>query len=102
MKNRRVNACDRRNRTEDERTSEAARLAEASATAAAAVVAAVQATDIHYMRTAIDEIKAKLEKDYITRIEFEPVRKIVYGMIGIILVAVAGAVITLVIADTSK
>ena len=34
---------------------------------------------------------------YVSKVEFEPVQKIVYGMVGIILVAVIGALVALVV-----
>ena len=34
---------------------------------------------------------------YVTKIEFSPVKKIVYGLITIILIAVVGAIVSLVI-----
>jgi hypothetical protein len=46
------------------------------------------------------EIKVKLESEYVTQDEFEPVKKIVYGMVGVILLAVIGALITLVLRQT--
>lgn len=43
------------------------------------------------------DIKNKLEADYVTRQEFDPVKKIVYGLVSVILLAVVGALVTLVI-----
>lgn len=43
------------------------------------------------------DIKSKLERQYITREEFDPIKKIVYGFVGIILVAVATAIVALVL-----
>ena len=45
----------------------------------------------------VRDIKEKLEKNYVTQDQFEPVKKIVYGLVGLILVAVVGALIGLVI-----
>jgi hypothetical protein len=45
----------------------------------------------------VRDIKDKLEKDYVTKEEFTPVKTIVYTMIGVILLAVIGALIKLVI-----
>ena len=53
--------------------------------------------DVTYIKETVVEIKHNLEKDYITRDQFEPVKKIVYGMVAIILTAVVGALITLVV-----
>ena len=38
----------------------------------------------------IDEIKVKLEKNYVSQEEFKPVKQVVYGMVSIILVTVVG------------
>lgn len=45
----------------------------------------------------LDEIKAKLEKNYVTAEEFKPVKTIVYGMVSMALIAILGAVISLVV-----
>lgn len=58
---------------------------------------ALMAQDIKYIKEDVTEIKLKLEKDYVTREEFEPIKKVVYGLIGLILVAVVSALIGLVI-----
>lgn len=58
---------------------------------------AVIANDISYIKGEIKEIKEKLEGDYVTHQEFEPVKKIVYGLVGITMVAVLGAILALVI-----
>jgi len=57
----------------------------------------VIATKIDYIQRDVAEIKEKLEKDYVTRDEFDPVKKIVYGMVGLVLVAVVSALIALVV-----
>ena len=69
-------------------------------TAAAAAAAAVVANDIIHIKTEMTEIKSLIEKmdsKYLTRREFEPVKTIVYGLVSIILIAVAGALIALVV-----
>lgn len=58
---------------------------------------AVIANDISYIKRDLTDIKAKLEANYVTHEEFEPIKKIVYGLVGLILVAVVTAVLTLVI-----
>jgi tetrahydromethanopterin S-methyltransferase subunit B len=47
--------------------------------------------------TAVNDIKEKMEKHYVSVNEFTPVKNLVYGMVGIILMAFVGAIITLVI-----
>jgi hypothetical protein len=41
--------------------------------------------DIKYIRKNVCEIKLALEKNYVTKAEFTPVRRLVYGTIGVIL-----------------
>ena len=45
----------------------------------------------------IRDIKLKLENDYITRNEFDPYKRIIQGLVALVLTAVVGAVLTLVI-----
>lgn len=45
----------------------------------------------------VKKINETNEKKYVTMIEFEPIKNIVYGLVGVVLLAVAGAVIALVI-----
>jgi ABC-type phosphate transport system permease subunit len=45
----------------------------------------------------LDEIKLKLEKNYVTAEEFKPVKTIVYGMVALILTSVVVALIALVV-----
>lgn len=45
----------------------------------------------------IDEIKEKLEKKYVSQEQFDPVKRIVYGMVTVVLVSIVGSVIALVI-----
>lgn len=75
---------------------------------ATATMAAVLASDIHHIQLDIleiknslgkdiTEIKTTLEKNYITKAEFRPVQKVVYGLVGAILLAVVGELLALVI-----
>ena len=52
---------------------------------------------ISYIRRDIMEIKDRLGKNYVTRDEFTPVRSIVYGMVGFILLAVVGGIVSFII-----
>ena len=45
----------------------------------------------------LDEIKAKLEKNYVTSEEFKPVKTIVYGMVALVLTTVVGGIVALVV-----
>lgn len=58
---------------------------------------ALIAKDVSYMKEKLDEVDGKLNSHYVTKEEFEPIKKVVYGLVGIILVAVVGAVVSLVL-----
>ena len=45
----------------------------------------------------LDGLSDEFEGKFVSKAEFAPVRSIVYGIVGIILVAVAGAVVALVV-----
>jgi len=57
--------------------------------------------DIVYMREKIDEVSDKLDEKYVTQDEFkakfEPISKIVYGIVAIIVTTVVGALLSLII-----
>ncbi len=57
---------------------------------------AIQIT-LEYIQRDIGEIKSKLDKEYVTKTEFEPIKKLAYGMVSIFLIAIVGAIIGLVI-----
>jgi len=52
---------------------------------------------LDWIQKDISDIKEKLEKDYVTRQEFNPVKNVVYGMVATLLLAVLGAIVTLVL-----
>lgn len=53
--------------------------------------------DISYMKDKLDNVDQKISTHYVSREEFEPIKKIVYGMVGLILIAVVGALVSLVV-----
>lgn len=55
------------------------------------------AKDISYISSDVKEIKEKMESNYVTKDQFEPVKNIVYGMVSLILLAVVGALVALVV-----
>ncbi len=57
---------------------------------------AVMQNDLTTIKEDVADIKRTLKHEYITQNEFDPVKKVVYGLVGIILVTVAGAVVALV------
>jgi hypothetical protein len=56
-------------------------------------ILAIIELNIEYMKNEIIKLVDKVDKDYVTKTEFNPVRNIVYGMVGVILVAVLGALL---------
>ena len=55
------------------------------------------AKDVDQIKKDITEIKLLITQNYVRREEFNPVQKIVYGLVSVILMAVLGAIIALVI-----
>lgn len=45
--------------------------------------------DITYIKKAVDELKES-QKQYITRTEFWPVKSLVYGFVGLVLMGMVG------------
>ena len=45
----------------------------------------------------VDKIDNKLDADYVTQDQFEPVKKIVYGTVATMLLTVIGAIVALVV-----
>lgn len=58
---------------------------------------AVILTKVNYIEVEVKDIRAKLEKEYVTQDQFEPIRNVVYGLVSITLLSVVGAVIALVL-----
>lgn len=54
-------------------------------------------TELAYIKRDIAEIKQTVTQNYVTRNEYEPVKKIVYGLVSIILIAVVGGILSAVI-----
>jgi hypothetical protein len=53
--------------------------------------------DVEYIKEKVDGVDQKVSTHYVSREEFEPIKKIVYGLVGLILAAVVGALISLVL-----
>jgi len=62
-----------------------------------AVKLAVLESNMVYIKEKLDDIDKKVSSGYVTKDEFEPIKKIVYGVVSLILVAVVGAVVALVV-----
>ena len=61
------------------------------------VTLAVIQTDVTYIKEKMDALDTKMNNNYVSKEEFEPVKNIVYGLVGIILIAVIGALLALVV-----
>lgn len=57
----------------------------------------VMLTELRIAKEDIREIKEAMKQEYISRQEFEPIKKIVYGLVSVILLGVIGALIKVVI-----
>ena len=57
----------------------------------------VMANEMKHISKDVSEIKSTLRGSYVSKDEFEPIKRIVYGLVGLILVTVCGAVLGLVI-----
>lgn len=49
------------------------------------------------VREDIKELNTKIDNNYVTRIEFEPVRNIVYGLVSLLLTGIIGSLLMVVI-----
>ena len=58
---------------------------------------AKQRTILERMQRDVLEIKDELKERYVTKEQFDPVQKLVYGMVGLILVAVITALMALLV-----
>lgn len=57
---------------------------------------AVMANDIGHIKRSVEGIEATMKefaKNFVTQEEFKPIKQLVYGLVGLILVAVVGAVL---------
>ena len=55
------------------------------------------ASDIGYIKASLTELKALVNNHYVTKSEFEPVKKLVYGVVALVLTSVMSALMYLVI-----
>lgn len=53
--------------------------------------------DLSYIKEKVEKIEREVEGNYVTKTEFQPIKQIVYGMVGIVLVAVIGGLLTLIL-----
>ena len=65
------------------------------------IAIAEMAKDIEYIKKAIEAIDDKLNENFVTKVEFDPVRRLVYGVVSLILISVILAILALVILQPS-
>ena len=58
---------------------------------------AVIQTDLTYIKEKLNAVDNKVSSHYVSKEEFEPIKKIVYGLVSLILIAVVGALVALVV-----
>ena len=58
---------------------------------------ALMAQKITFIDENVKDIKTKLEADYVTKDQFEPIKRIVWGLVGLILTAVVVSLMALII-----
>lgn len=58
---------------------------------------AVLCEKVDSIKSDVSEIKTKLESNYVTKEQFEPIKKIVYGFAALVFIAVITALLKLVI-----
>lgn len=58
---------------------------------------AVIQNDLTYIKEKLNAVDNKVSSHYVSKEEFEPIKKIVYGLVSLILVAVVGALVALVV-----
>lgn len=61
---------------------------------ATAVKVAELGRDMSYVRETVDKIDEKVSKNYVTKDEFDPIKRLVYGTVGTV-----GAIVVLAIMD---
>lgn len=60
------------------------------------IASEVLLTKISYIESDLKEVKDMLASGYVTKQEFDPVKKIVYGVVSLILIGAIGAILALV------
>jgi len=58
---------------------------------------AIIAKDLDYIKSDVADIKSDIQGHFVTKEEFMPVQRIVFGLVTLILTAVVGALVGLVI-----
>ena len=63
---------------------------------------AVIKNDLSYIKEKLNDVDQKVSTHYVSKEEFEPIKKIVYGLVSLILIAVVGALVALVVNGGGK
>ena len=63
---------------------------------------AVIQNDMTYLKDKVNSIDTKISSGYVSKEEFEPIKKIVYGVVSLILIAVVGAIVALVVGAQAR
>jgi hypothetical protein len=50
----------------------------------------------------VEKLRLEMRETYVTKEAFDPVKRLVYGLVALLLTAVIGAMLGLVIVDTSR
>lgn len=77
--------------------SDAAKIALKTIAEAASMAQSVVNVDMGYIKRDVNEIKEMLNNKYITKEAFGPVKNIAYGLVSAVMLAVIGALMTLVL-----
>lgn len=58
---------------------------------------AIIQNDVSYIKQSVKDLNDKIDEHYVTREEFDPIKKLVYGLVALILTAVVGALVAMVV-----
>jgi hypothetical protein len=53
--------------------------------------------DVNYVKDTVDRIDKKVSQGYVTKEEFAPIKRLVYGVVSLVTIAVVGALMELVV-----
>lgn len=60
------------------------------------VIALIQ-RDIDYIKNKVEHIDNALSEDYVSRVEFDPIKRIVYGLVALVMSSVVIALVAMVL-----
>lgn len=52
--------------------------------------------DVEYIKKSLDELKKNQNHNFVTKAEFEPIKKIIYGLVGLILAGVVTSILAVI------